>query len=104
MNKLIACVILTVAALLTGCEQLSGQSDTGPGESSSVTIDAGERARVYIVAEDDVGAFSGIAQKVYGDAKYWRLIAEANPGVDPRTLKPGDELFIPPLPAEGDDE
>jgi len=104
MNKLIVCVILTVAALLAGCEQLSGQSDTGPGDLSSVTTDAGEGTRVYIVAEDDVGAFSGIAQKVYGDARRWRLIAEANPGVDPRTLKVGDELFIPPLPAEGGDE
>ena len=102
MNKLIACVILTVVVLLTGCEQSPAPAETGlvATDLPKATIDAGERARVYVVAEGDVGAFSGIAKKVYGDAKYWRLIAEANPGVDPRTLQPGDELFIPPLPAE----
>jgi len=103
MNKLIACVILTVAVLLTGCEQSRAPAETGlvAAGPPSVTIDAGERARVYVVAEGDEG-FADIAEKVYGDPKYWRLIAEANPGVDPRMLKPGDELFIPPLPAGGE--
>lgn len=102
MNKLIGCIILVISVSLAGCEQSTAPVETGlvAADPPSVRINAGERARIYVVAEDDVGAFSGIAKKVYGDPKYWRLIAEGNPGVDPRMLKPGDELFIPPLPAE----
>ena len=102
MNKLITCVILSAAMLLVGCDPGAGPNDSAPGASSDVapseTISAGER--VVIVGEGDAGAFWGIAERVYGDGKYWPLIAEANPGVDPRALKPGDELCIPPLPAE----
>jgi len=105
MNKLIAWVIPTAAVLLTGCEQSQAPAETGLAAAGpvSVTLDTGAPARVYFVAEGDEG-FADIAEKVYGDAKYWRLIAEGNPGVDPRMLKPGDELFIPLLSAEDGDE
>ena len=36
-----------------------------------------------------------IAELVYGDSGLWRVIANANPGVDPRSLVIGSELVIP---------
>ncbi len=55
---------------------------------------------VYVVREGDLG-FWGIAKKVYNDGKYFTLIARANPGVDPRSLRPGQRLKIPPKPTDG---
>ena len=39
-----------------------------------------------------------IAQQYYGAASRWHRIAEANPGVDPSSLRVGQELVIPPGP------
>ena len=51
----------------------------------------------YVVQEGDRGGFSGIAKKVYNDGTLWPAIEEANPGVDTRRLRPGQELIIPSL-------
>lgn len=53
--------------------------------------------RTYVVQAGDNG-FGDIARKQYGDARHWPLIAQANPGVDSRALRPGQELVLPPLP------
>jgi hypothetical protein len=37
-----------------------------------------------------------IAFKEYGDAKMWRIIARANGISDPKTIRPGQRLIIPP--------
>jgi nucleoid-associated protein YgaU len=57
-------------------------------------------ARTYTVTAGDTGGFSGIAQDQYGSARYWTLIAEANPGIRTDQLRPGMQLVLPPLPAE----
>ncbi|HWE50246.1 MAG TPA: LysM domain-containing protein [Bryobacteraceae bacterium] len=36
-----------------------------------------------------------IARTEYGDGKKWTLIASANPGLSPRTLKTGQTIVIP---------
>ncbi|MEM6392573.1 MAG: LysM peptidoglycan-binding domain-containing protein, partial [Planctomycetota bacterium] len=36
-----------------------------------------------------------IANRLYGDSKYWSVIAQANPTIDPTKIKPGDELRLP---------
>ena len=38
-----------------------------------------------------------IADREYGDPRGWRLIAEASDVDDPRALRPGDWLRVPPL-------
>jgi len=45
-------------------------------------------------------SFSTIAQKKYGDAKYYTVIAKANPNVDSSRLRIGQKLKVPPLPKE----
>ena len=58
------------------------------------------RKRTYVVQKGDRG-FWGIAQKEYGDGKYWPLIAKANPNADSNALRAGQRLIIPPKPAPG---
>jgi len=59
---------------------------------------AAGKPQIYVVQAGDYRGFWGVAEKVYGDGKYYRLIAQANPGVDPHKLRPGKKLVIPPLP------
>ena len=52
----------------------------------------------YIVKKGDAG-FWGIAQEVYGNGKYWSVLAKANPQFSSTSLKPGDRLVVPEKPA-----
>lgn len=53
---------------------------------------------IYGASADDTGGYWGIAEKVYGHGKHWKLIADANPDVNVRALRVGQQLIIPPLP------
>ena len=50
--------------------------------------------KLYVVQKGDSG-FWAIAQKKYGDGKYYYLIAKANPNVNSNSLQPGDKLVLP---------
>ena len=52
--------------------------------------------QIYTVQPGDNG-FWGVAKKVYGDGRYYELIAEANPKADTLKLRAGQKLIIPPL-------
>jgi len=54
-----------------------------------------DRTKVWTVKQGDSLWF--IAGKEYGDPALWRHIAEANDIDNPRLLRPGIELVIPPL-------
>jgi nucleoid-associated protein YgaU len=64
-----------------------------PGETTAAGTET-----TYEVKKGDSG-FWAIAEKVYGDGKYWTLIAQANPGVESSSLSPGKKLKIPAKPA-----
>lgn len=57
---------------------------------------AGIENGYYVVQEGDAGLW-GISQKVYGDGKYWYVIAKANPDLNPMRLEPGQRLATPSL-------
>ncbi|MCY2930453.1 MAG: LysM domain-containing protein [Planctomycetota bacterium] len=71
-----------------------GDLTGGPGGGVSLADDKSK----YTVKSGDNG-FSGIAKSFYGDAKHWKLIQGANPGVDSARLRPGTVLTMPPKPA-----
>lgn len=48
---------------------------------------------VYVVAQNDT--LGDISTKRYGTCKKWRLILDANPGINPRCLPVGKKLVIP---------
>jgi sulfite exporter TauE/SafE/copper chaperone CopZ len=62
---------------------------------------AEERPSARSVAHDDVyriaagDTLRGIAVKLYGDGARWKEILAANPGLDPRRLKPGETIHAP---------
>jgi len=73
------------------------------GTRTDTSTDRTERApsaatsRIYVVQQGDNG-FWDIAEKQYGDGKYYELIAQANPDADTNSLRPGQRLILPPLP------
>ena len=69
-----------------------GQFDDVKGGGSST---APEAQRTYTVQKGD--SLSKIAKQVYGDAKQWRKIAEANKDKikNPDLIQPGWVLVIP---------
>jgi nucleoid-associated protein YgaU len=87
----------------------TGSSATDPGAGSTArgnqpistresdpTATAGSTSAAsttYTVQTGD--SIWSIAAEQYGNGKYWRAIAEANPLTDPQTIKPGDELQLP---------
>ncbi len=70
-----------------------------PKRSASVAVSDAQDLRVWVV---EAGQTPGeIARKVYGDARLWRKLLSANGIEDPRSLREGTKLQIPPLREEG---
>lgn len=58
-------------------------------------LQSADKTKHYILKQGD--SLWSIAYKEYGDAGLWRPIAEANNIYDPKKLKSGTKLVIPPL-------
>jgi nucleoid-associated protein YgaU len=54
---------------------------------------AGGLARTYRIEGGDT--LGGLAKKLYQNPDLWRDIARANPGLDPRRLRPGQIINLP---------
>lgn len=70
----------------------ASHTPTAPVETDRSTA-APAGATTYTVQPGE--SFSIIAQKLYGDARYYTAIEKANPGVDSRRLKVGQTLNVP---------
>jgi len=66
--------------------------------AGTLATDPATGKRYYVVKPGDRG-FWTVAKVAYGSSAYYRLIAEANPDLDPRALKPGDRVWVPERPA-----
>ncbi len=75
-----------------GAAAATGGSDVAP---------TAVRAGTYHVKRTDDKGLWGIAENVYGDGSLWRVIASANPNVEPTAMRPGTALVIPPRPVRG---
>lgn len=64
------------------------QAPASPPESA-------DKTKVWSVTEGDT--LWGIAAEEYGDPRQWRVIAEANEIENPRTLRAGRDVVLPPL-------
>jgi nucleoid-associated protein YgaU len=56
--------------------------------------------KTYTIARGDT--LSSIAKAFYGDRRAWRAIAKANPGLDPKKLRPGQVIKLPALSPDGE--
>lgn len=77
-------VTVKLKAYEPAAQQLGKMKLESPDRTKSRTVRAGDR-------------YDSIAAEEYGDAKYWRVLAEANGDERPRLLAPGTVLTIPPL-------
>ncbi|MBY6240524.1 sulfite exporter TauE/SafE family protein [Methylosinus sp. Sm6] len=66
--------------------------DAKRGEVASDARSSAHDNHYRIVAGDTLRS---IAKKRYGDAGRWKTIVDANPGLDPRRLRPGMEIVTP---------
>ncbi|MHC4947814.1 MAG: LysM peptidoglycan-binding domain-containing protein [Planctomycetota bacterium] len=64
------------------------------GRDEPRAIEPAPRYTAYRVKRRDT--FTSIAEDWFGDGEQWTLIAEANPRVDPRRMRIGQELRLPP--------
>ena len=71
------------------------EEPTPEPSAESTPVDAGE-GETYIVKSGD--SLAAIALKFYGDSSLADIIAEANGIDDAQSIRPGDELIIPPEP------
>jgi nucleoid-associated protein YgaU len=55
-------------------------------------------AGTYTIQRGDT--LMAIAAHFYGNAAQWSVIAEANPEADPRRLRVGQEIKLPPRPGQ----
>jgi hypothetical protein len=59
------------------------------------SFESADRTKIWRVKQGDT--LWSIAAKEYGDPSLWRPIADKNKIYNPRSLKPGSDLVIPPL-------
>ena len=52
-------------------------------------------ANTHVIVAGDT--LSQIASQRYGSSRYVNVILEANPGLDPKSLKPGAKIFLPDI-------
>lgn len=55
--------------------------------------DAAPAGIEYVIKSGDT--LEGIARAQLGDGQKWRLIEQANPGINPKLLKPGQKIMLP---------
>jgi len=60
-----------------------------------LNLQSSDHTRVHLVRGRET--MPGIAAAEYGDPAVWRVIADSNPGSDPRRPAPGTLLRLPPL-------
>ena len=75
-----------------------GTVTLGPGAGSSTyepepLPPAQPEARTYTIKKGDT--FIGLARRLYGNEAKWKDIAQANPSLDPRKLKIGQQIVLP---------
>lgn len=63
---------------------------------STPTTDSSLQVHLFIVTD----TISSVADKYYGDWRFWRLIAERNEITDVRQVAPGTQIVIPARPLE----
>jgi nucleoid-associated protein YgaU len=63
---------------------------------AELKLQSPDHTKVRVVSRGETLAL--IAAREFNDPRLWRLIAEHNPGVDPRRPEPGTLLEIPPVP------
>lgn len=76
-------------------ERPAAEEPTPEPTAESTPVASGEE-QIYVVKSGD--SLAAIALKFYGDSSLTDVIADANNIDDAKSIRPGDELIIPPEP------
>lgn len=72
----------------------TGSSAASSGKSSTKTAAGATSGGTHVIAKGDT--FSSLARSYYGDSKFWKAIAKANPKISEKSLAIGTKIAIPP--------
>jgi len=72
----------------------SGSSAVSSGKASTKTAAGSTSGGTHVIAKGDT--FSSLARSYYGDSKFWKAIAKANPKISEKSLAIGTKIAIPP--------
>jgi nucleoid-associated protein YgaU len=75
----------------------SSRTARTPRSPSTPPIEVPTGWKVHTVQEGDM--LSTISQQYYGTSRFWPLLAEKNPEINPNNMKIGEQIRIPPRPA-----
>jgi nucleoid-associated protein YgaU len=91
----------------SGSDSAAGGSEAKPAPAPHPTpatkpaepqVAAARAARSHVIQAGDT--LQTLSRKYYGSIRYWRLILEANPGLDPQHLRIGRKIVIPNAPED----
>ena len=84
------------ASVSTETSIASASSSTSSSSSKSSTKSAAGSTSggTHVIAKGDT--FSSLARSYYGDSKFWKAIAKANPKISEKSLAIGTKIAIPP--------
>jgi nucleoid-associated protein YgaU len=77
----------------SGSTSAPGKALASNASTSSTTSGTTSGTTSHVVASGET--MSSIAKAIYGNSKFWKAIAKANPTVDPDAMKAGQKLNIP---------
>lgn len=87
--------------MLHGDFEVVDELPARPGQAAAVSAEPANSDRrgasparaVYTIAAGDT--LRGVAAELYHDGRRWKDILAANPGLDPRRLRPGQVIELP---------
>ena len=85
------------APTTAGAAVASAPTSNPATKSSGSGAQAATSGGTHVVAKGET--LSSISKKHYGDSKYWKAIASANPKINANSLSVGAKLSIPPKSA-----
>ncbi|WP_428940933.1 LysM peptidoglycan-binding domain-containing protein [Fontivita pretiosa] len=85
----------SAAALAPGAVSPSLESSAASESRPDASASAAPGARTHVVQPGE--SFATIAQAAYGSAAYYPHLIRANPTLDPRKLRPGMVINLPPI-------
>lgn len=93
---ILSAAAVTLGTIIGGCRRLKGRIAEPMPLGGVMLVEP--QVTTCVVQHGDT--LYSIAQRALGDGNRWRELAAANPGVTPKSLKVGQTLTLPDVPAK----
>ncbi len=81
-------------AMASAATKPSSSASSSKSTTKTASAASATNGGTHVVAKGDT--FSSLARSYYGDSKFWKAIAKANPKISEKSLAIGTKLAIPP--------